>query len=34
MMDKQVHDVYANDDVRNIPLLDRVNELKEDIAFG
>ena len=29
-MDKQVQEVYANDDVRNIPLLDRVNELKEE----
>ena len=33
-MDKQVQDVYANDDVRSIPLLDRVNELKEDILAG
>ena len=29
-MDKQVQETYANDDVRSIPLLDRVKELKDD----
>jgi len=33
-MDKQVQETYSVDDVRNIPLLDRVSELKEDIISG
>ncbi len=33
-MDKQVQETYASDDVRNIPLLDRVQELKDDILAG
>jgi len=33
-MDKQVQETYANDDVRSIPLLDRVKELKDDILAG
>ena len=33
-MDKQVQETYASDDVRSIPLLDRVKELKDDILAG
>ena len=33
-MDKQVQETYASDDVRSIPLLDRVQELKDDILAG
>ena len=32
-MDKQVQETYASDDVRSIPLLDRVKELKDDKYF-
>ena len=33
-MDKLVRGLYSGGDIRNIPLLDRVNELKEDILAG
>ena len=33
-MDKLVRGSYSSGDIRNIPLLDRVNELKEDILTG
>jgi len=33
-MDKQVQNTYSSNDVRSIPLLDRVQGLKEDILDG
>ena len=33
-MDKQVQNTYSSNDVRSIPLLDRVQDLKEDIIDG